>query len=283
MMPDLWGIAAIVTKFTLYLGVLTAAGTVMAALVFRLERTRGLALAFAALGLVAALIAFALRGASLTGDASGLTDPEMLALLWSTPVGTALMYRVTGLGLLAIGLFMGKFGRWVCALGGLMAIWSFDHIGHISGRNTALLDIALTLHLVAVALWIGILTPLKRLASRPATYAMAADVGHRFGRVASVAVPALIVMGGYMGYQLVGSFTALIGTAYGQALTIKVALVASLLVLAAVNKLRFIPELQIGNPVAAGHLAKTISVEWGVILAILGVTAILTSNLTLPT
>ncbi len=282
-MPDLWGLAAIATKFALYLGVLTAAGTAIAALMFRLDRTRGQALTFGVLGLFAAVLAFSLRGANLTGDASGMTDPEMLGLLWSTPVGTALMYRVAGLGLLIAGLFMGRVGPWVSVLGGMLAIWSFDHVGHISGRETALLDIALTFHLLAVALWIGILTPLKRLASQPATYAVAANVGHRFGLVAMVAVPALIAVGGYMGYQLVGSFTALITTGYGQVLIIKVVLVASLLGLAAANKLRFIPDLSTGNPAAASHLAKSISVEWFIILTVLGVTAVLTSNLTLPT
>ena len=282
-MPDLWGLAAIATKFALYLGVLTAAGTAIAALMFRLDRTRGQALTFGVLGLFAAVLAFSLRGANLTGDASGMTDPEMLGLLWSTPVGTALMYRVAGLGLLIAGLFMGRVGPWVSVLGGMLAIWSFDHVGHISGRETALLDIALTFHLLAVALWIGILTPLKRLASQPATYAVAANVGHRFGLVAMVAVPALIVVGGYMGYQLVGSLNALIGTGYGQALILKVVLVAALLGLAAANKLRFIPDLSTGNPAAASHLAKSISVEWFIILTVLGVTAVLTSNLTLPT
>lgn len=282
-MPDLWGLAAIGTKFALYLGVLTAAGIVIATLMFRLERTRGMALTFGVLGLFAAAMAFSLRGANLTGDASGMTDPEMLGLLWSTPVGTALLYRVAGLTLLIAGLFVGRFGLWVSVLGGVLAIWSFDHVGHVSGRDTMLLDIALIFHLLAVALWIGILTPLKRLASNPTRYADAADVGHRFGVVASVAVPALIILGGFMGYQLVGSFTALIGTGYGQALIIKVALVTSLLGLAAANKLRFIPDLREGNSTAASHLSKSISVEWFVILAVLGVTAVLTSNLTLPT
>lgn len=282
-MPDVWGLAAIITKFALYLGILTAAGTVMAALVFRLDRTRGVALTFGVLGLVAAVLVFSLRGANLTGDASGMIDPEMLGLLWGTSVGTALMYRLVGLGLFINGLFMGRLGHWASLLGGIMAIWSFDHVGHISSRDTTLLDLALTLHLVAVALWIGILTPLKRLASQPTTFAAAADVGHRFGRVATVTVPALIIVGGYMGYQLVGSFTALISTSYGQTLIIKVVLVAVLLGLAAVNKLRFIPELRSGSPTAASHLAKSISVEWFVVLFVLGVTAVLTSNLTLPT
>ena len=108
-------------------------------------------------------------------------------------------------------------------------------------------------------------------------------LGHRFGVVASVTVPVLIILGGYMGYQLVGSFAALTGTSYGQALIIKVLLVGLLLGLAAANKLRFVPALRIGDPVAARHLSKSISVEWLIILAVLGTTAVLTTHLTLPT
>jgi len=282
-MPDAFGLAAIVTKFALYLGVMTSAGTVMAMLMFRLERTRGLAMTFAVLGIVAAILAFSLRGANLTGDVSGLTDPEMLKLLWTTPVGTALLLRLVGLGLLIVGLFMGRVGTWVSVLGGVIAIWSFDQVGHVSGLETTLLDLALMLHLLAVALWIGVLTPLKRLASSSSTYASAADVGHRFGVVASATVPVLIIVGGYMGYQLVGSFTALVGTSYGQAMIIKVLLVGLLLGLAAANKLRFIPALRTGDSAVANHLSKSISVEWIVILAVLGMTAVLTTNLTLPT
>ncbi len=282
-MPDAFGLAAIVTKFALYLGVMTSAGTVMATLMFRLERTRGLAMTFAVLGIVAAILAFSLRGANLTGDVSGLTDPEMLKLLWTTPVGTALLLRLVGLSLLIAGLLMGRVGTWVSVLGGVIAIWSFDQVGHVSGLETTFLDLALMLHLLAVALWIGVLTPLKRLASSSSTYASAADIGHRFGVVASATVPVLIIMGGYMGYQLVGSLTALVDTSYGQAMIIKVLLVCLLLGLAAANKLRFIPALRTGDPAAANYLSKSITVEWIVILAVLGMTAVLTTNLTLPT
>ena len=281
-MPDTLGLAAIVTKFALYLGMMTAAGTVMATLMFRLDRTRGLAAAFAVLGLAATILAFSLRGANLTGDVSGMTDPEMLGLLWTTPVGTTLLLRLVGLGLLITGLFLGRAGTWVSALGGVVAIWSFDHVGHISSRDTVLLDIALMLHLLTIALWIGVLTPLKRLASSPDTFNMAANVGHRFGVVATATVPVLIIVGGYMGYQIVGSFTALVGTGYGQALIIKVLLIVALLGLAAANKLRFIPALRAGDSAAASHLSKSISVEWLFIIAVLGTTAVLTTHLTLP-
>ena len=281
-MPDLFVSAAIVTKFVLYLGVITAAGTVMATLVFRLDRTRGLAAIFAVLGLIATILGFSLRGANLTGDLSGMTDPMMLSLLWATPVGTALALRIVGLNLLLLGLFLGRAGAWVSVLGGIIALFSFTQIGHISGSEAALMDIALILHLLAVALWIGVLTPLYRLASSSTTYASAANVGHRFGVVASVTVPILIVVGAYMGYQLVGSFAALIETGYGQALIIKILLVSGLLGLAAVNKLRLIPALRLGDSVAASNLSKSIYVEWLVIVAILGVSAALTTNLTLP-
>ena len=281
-MPDAFGLAAIVAKFALYVGVMTAAGRLIATLVFGLDRARGPVAAFAVLGVVAALLVFSLRGANLTGDISGMTDPEMLGLLWTTPVGTALLLRLMGLCLLIAGLFIGRAGVWVSVLGGLVAIWSFDHVGHVSGRDTTLLDIALTLHLLAVALWIGVLSPLKRLASSTDTHASAADLGHRFGVVASGTVPVLIIVGGYMGYQLVGSFSALVGTGYGQALILKVLLVSALLLLAAANKLRFIPALRSGDPAAATHLSKSISIEWFVILAVLGMTAILTTTVTLP-
>ena len=283
VMPDIWGLAAIITKFALYLGVLTATGTVLAALMFRLNQFRGIALTFGGIALIATLVGFSLRGANLTGDASGLMDLEMLGLLWSTPVGTAIALRLFGLGVLIVGLFMARGGIVLSALGGVVAVWSFGHIGHISDRGSAVLDVALTLHLITVAIWIGILTPLQRLARKTATYAEAAKVGHRFGLVASFTVPALIVAGGYMSYTLVGSIAALIQTGYGQALVIKVLLVAVLLGLAAANKLRFMPRLKVGDASAAKHLTKSISIEWVVVVLVLAVTAVLTSNLTLPT
>ena len=281
-MPDLFGLAAIATKFALYLGVITATGTVMATLMFKLDRTRRLAAIFAVLGLFATILSFSLRGANLTGDLSGMTDPMTLSLLWTTPVGTALALRLIGLNLLLVGLFLVRIGAWVSVLGGIIALFSFTQIGHISSSESALMEVALILHLLAVALWIGVLTPLYRLASSSTRYASAADVGHQFGLVASVTVPVLIVVGGYMGYQLVGSFTALIETGYGQALIIKILLFSGLLGLAAANKLWFVPALRLGNPVAASHLSKSIYVEWLFILAVLGVTAVLTTNLTLP-
>ncbi len=282
-MPDGFGLAAIVVKFALYLGLLTASGTVLATLMFRLENTRSMTLLFAVIGAVATVLAFMLQGANLTGDIGGMVDPEMLALLWSTQIGSTLAFRLVGVGFLIGGLFTGRIGTWIAALGALSVIWSFMLVGHVAAVGSMILNLSLFLHLATAALWIGILTPLARLSSHPATFSKAADVGHRFGVLASVTVPVLIVVGGYMAYQIVGSVGALLGTQYGQALIVKVAIVGGLLLLAAVNKLRLVPALRAGDVAAARHLKKTITIEWAMIALVIGVTAILTTYLTLPT
>jgi putative copper resistance protein D len=281
-MPDLWGLASIATKFALYLGVLTSVGTVLAALMFKLTGYRRFSIGFAVVGMIATLLSFSLAGATLTGDASGMTDPEMLGLLWSTPVGTTVALRMAGLGLLVVGLFAGRVGLILSMIGGVLALWSFVNIGHIPDRGSLLLNLVLMFHLAAISIWIGVLSPLRAISLDAERVSDAADLGHRFGTMAAVFVPLLILAGGYMSYELVGSLSALISGGYGQALVLKVMFVAGLLGLAAANKLRFIPAMTTGDRAAAGRLAKSISFEWIVIVAVLLTTAVLTSVLTLP-
>jgi putative copper resistance protein D len=273
--------AAIATKFLLYLGVLTSVGSVFAALIFQVANVRLFAIMFALVGLIGALLGFSLNGAALTGDASGMTDPEMLGLLWSTPVGTALTYRLLGLALVIFGLAFGGAGLWISALGGGLALWSFVTIGHIPDRDMIWLNILLLIHLTAIALWIGILTPLQRLANHGSA-SETGDLGHRFGRAATIFVPLLILAGLAMSYVLTGSMAAIFGTEYGRALILKALLVAALLGLAAMNKLRFVPNLMAGDAEAAQHLSRSISFEWVAVIGTLLTTAVLTSVLTVP-
>ena len=281
-LPDVLGLAAIATKFALYLGVLISSGTVFTSLAFRLDAYRGHSTSLAILGLCAALFSFLLLSANLTGDVSGFLDRELLLLLWSTPAGTTLAYQITGMGLLVCGLFLGQPGRWISAFGGLIAIWSFSSIGHIVGQDRLLLKITLATHLTAIAFWLGVLKPLTKLSSTAQTWPTAANLGHRFGLVAIILVPLLLAAGVYMSFILVGSLNALVNTSYGQTLILKSTLVSLLLALAAANKFKFIPALRQGNPQAAEKLIRSINAEWVIIFAILGVTAILTSSLTLP-
>lgn len=281
-MPDILGIAAIIAKFAMYLGVLTAAGTAFTTVIFQVTRTRALCIGYSCFGIMAAVLGFLLQGANLTGDISGMMNPAMLGLLWETGAGSVLVFVVGGLCLLIVGAWIGTVGFWLASAGGCLAIWSFVQVGHVSGIGAVFPAMALVLHLVAVAFWVGVLTPLIRLASDTCTWPEAAALARRFGRIASITVPLLIVMGGYLAYMLVGSPGALIGTGYGRALLLKIVLLAGLLGFAAANKLRFVPGLLAGHPVAANHLVKSIRAEWVLIVAILAVTAVLTTGLRLP-
>ncbi len=133
-----------------------------------------------------------------------------------------------------------------------------------------------------MALWIGVLSPLRRLASDTSKISNAADLGHRFGIIAAVVVPLLVLAGAFHAWILAGSVSNMFFTPYGQILLVKIVLVAVLLSLAAANKLRFVPGMNAGDPDAARHLSRSISVEWVAVIAILSATSILTSVLSVP-
>lgn len=287
-MPDIWGIAAILAKLLLYIGVAGSVGLVIiraafADLVSSLsDRIRVQVALLAGVALAASVLGFMLRGAALMGGADGMTDPEMLGLLWQTPVGDVLIYRVAGAALIIIGVFIPLVGQWIALAGGLIALWSFAQIGHVPELETTGVRVLLFLHLLGIAFWIGVLGPLRALSRRPEHIASAATLGHRFGQAAGVVVPLLVLAGLLMAWLLLGDLRALVTTGYGQALLIKVVLVATLLTLAAANKLLFVPATQAGDDKAARHLARSIEIEIAVILVVLAATATLTSVLTLP-
>ena len=287
-MPDISGIAAILSKLMLYVGIAGSVGLVIIRAAFSdlvsplSDKMQVQAAILAALALAASVLGFMLRGAALTGGADGMTDPEMLGLLWQTPVGDVLVYRVVGAALIIIGVFTSLVGQWISLAGGLIALWSFAQIGHVPELETTSVRLLLLLHLLGIAFWIGVLGPLRTLSRQPEQLARAAALGHRFGQAAAVIVPVLILAGLLMAWLLLGDLQALVTTGYGQTLLIKLVLVGALLTLAAANKLRFIPAMQAGDDKAARHLARSIEIETAVILVVLAVTATLTSVLTLP-
>lgn len=287
-MPDVWSVAAIAAKFLMYLGILGSIGLVLARIVFG-QATAGLwdgisrqAFALALLGLLASGLDFALKGAVLTGDAAGMTDPQMLGLLWRTPAGTAVVYRGTGLLLLLAGLPVPGIGVWISAAGGVLTLWSFSRIGHVPEAGPFWLEMLLLLHLMGIAFWIGALFPLRRLAGEPGSLSEAAMLGHRFGQIAVVVVPVLLIAGIVMAWYLLGELSALITTGYGLTLLAKIVVVLVLLGAATVNKLRFVPAMRNGDRFAAALLRRSIAIEWTAVYIILLITAALTSVPDLP-
>ncbi|MEP4803524.1 MAG: CopD family protein [Hyphomicrobiales bacterium] len=287
-MPDIWGIASVFAKLGLYISFAGSTGLIIVSCVYsgfvapihRMMKRQATALA--CLALASTVVGFMLRGAALTGGVDGMIDQEMLGLLWQTSVGDVVVYRVIGAVMILVGLSIPHFGLWIALLGGTVALWSFAQIGHVPELESVGVQLLLLLHLLCVAFWVGIFSPLRSMALMPEHLTDAAELGHRFGQTAALVVPALIGVGLWMAWSLVGSLQGLLFTSYGQALLFKVFLVGLLLILAAANKLRFVPAMQNGERKAAQHLARSIEVEAIIVLFVLATTATLTSVLTLP-
>lgn len=272
----------------MYFGFLTSGGLVLIRIAFSsdvapvLPYLRRMALYCAAVALIASILSFALRGAALTGDATGLTDTEMLGMMWQTPVGTALLFRLGGAVLILTGLLLGGIGWILAGAGALIALWSFVAIGHVSVETAIWPKIVLMGHLLAVAFWIGILHPLKRLADIPEQVEAAGRLGHRFGQAAMFVVPGLILVGLLLGWLLVGDWSNLWGTNYGLTLVAKLCAVSVVLCLGAWNKQRNVPNLIAKKPSAAAHLSRVLALDWFVFALVLTITAWLTTSVAVP-
>ena len=120
------------------------------------------------------------------------------------------------------------------------------------------------LHFMGAAVWIGglaalvVALPIARQAHETIGERVLARAVGRFSNVALPAVAVLALTGAFQAWVQVGSFEALVQTAYGQSLTVKIGLTALMLACAAVNLVVLRPRLG-GlslNPTASTAVAR---------------------------
>ena len=121
-------------------------------------------------------------------------------------------------------------------------------VGHTRAVSPELLAIgADTLHLVAGSVWLGGLAglalTLPALSSRGAA---AAEVLARFSTVAAGILAALVATGSLLVWRILGSWTALVDTSYGQLVLAKIAIVLAALAIAACEQV-------VAPPGSSGH------------------------------
>ena len=189
-----------------------------------------------------------------------LDSTRILAVLVDTRYGTVWLARTALLLLLATLMGLAderdERDRLALRLQGLVLSAASLGLAATSGHAAATEDGALTaaldaVHLLAAGIWAGGLVPLLvclAWASRLPDSAPAAIAVARFSRIGLAAVSALAVTGAFASWQQVGGAAALIGTAYGRWLLVKLLLLAALLSLAARNLLVWRPRLEAGGP-----------------------------------
>jgi putative copper resistance protein D len=275
-------VLSVVLQALSFILLLQAAGVALFIALFgrRLASTRdevrrlGRAAALAAMVLVAAH--YALEAARMAGELSGMWDPTLQGMVWHSPNRAALMCRLAGLLLIAIGLQVASPRSTIVAVGGaVLAMAAFTLTGHISvDAHRGALTALLMLHLLVVAFWFGALWPLY-LASLRETPARAADITEGFTAVATWLVPVILLAGIAMAVLLLPNISAL-GEPYGKLLIAKVVGFAVLMGLAAANKWRLGPAL-VHGPVQGGRFRRSVAAEYVLIAAVLTITAVMTS------
>ncbi|MBB5041520.1 copper resistance D family protein [Shinella fusca] len=144
--------------------------------------------------------------------------------------------------------------------------------GHASAASPQwMMRPAVFLHALAIAVWMGALAPLGLALrkSRPG----AIEALRRFSRIIPVIVAILILAGIVLAAVQVQEPAALVSTAYGQVFLIKLALLAGLFLLAALNRWFLTAPVEAGDPSATRRLVRSIVVETLVVLLMFGVAA----------
>lgn len=285
---DIWLIGAVLAKLLLYTGTFTATGSMLFLLISdpRDKAVRKALLWWAGLGALLALAFTGLRlglqaGQLLDDGISGMIDPDMLTLVSESPLGHASLLRSLGIVILLSGVLWAAI-RFICGLlGAALMVLSFAFVGHAT-TDMNLLGILIVFHLLAVSYWFGALMPLYRLSGDERTRQEAGILAERFGRQATFVIPVLIIAGGIFAVLMLGSVQAVFASSYGLTLVAKLCVVGILLMLGAINKLRFVPALVAGHVTGARHLRTSIRWEAALFIAVFTATAILTSAVNLP-
>jgi copper transport protein len=263
------------------------------------RENRRVALFALGLTLIAAVAGLTLQAANAAGTSvAGVFGGPIVSVALGTRYGVLWWVRI-GL-ILAVGalLLLPESPRPPAFVGPLAAgIGSAALLAHaLASHGAAASGSALapvvtdTLHLVALTFWVGglihlavALRILARAEPRSQATAVVAALIPRFSTIAAGAVIALALTGLYQSWLLVGSLPALLGTAYGRVLLLKLVLVAILLAPAAINLLLLRPRLAravehgADGSATVRALRRTVATELAVAIVVLSVVGALTN------
>jgi putative copper resistance protein D len=279
-----WDAAAVIAKAITYAATLAAAGGIFflsySHALIREEdgvRLRRFLRALAVIAVAAGAVRILATAASMTGAASGLYDLGLARMILGVGEGRANLVRLLGLIAAIAGLRRHAPPSVIALLGAAAAATSFAWVGHVPALAGAKWPIlVLAVHLLSVAFWLGALWPLLSIA-RNAEAARVAAAAARFGAAAVWVVGVLLSAGACLLGVLLRDVTELWTQDYGRLVLGKMLLVACVLALAAVNRLRLTPRLFAYDAGALKALKISIGAEIAVAGGILLVTAALTT------
>ncbi len=211
----------------------------------------------------------------------GVTDAAFGAQLWSF-VGQIDLGRAYGLMVLAavVTSVAVTFARtpteaaWA-AVPVIYGIGVQATTGHAAGAADHHLAVtSMFLHLVASAVWLGVLVALA--AARRQIGADAKLAVARVSRIALWAAVAIVASGAANAWLRVGSVTDLATTTYGRLLALKLLLMAGAIALAAWHRRRTLPRLTAAD--VRARFWRVLSVDVGLLVGVVAIAAVLSRN-----
>ncbi len=273
MTIGIWDAAVVTAKAATYAATLAASGGaffliyshalldgICAGRIRRLIRVLVFLAAFAGGAMILA------AAASMSGDAGGLADVGLARMILQAGEGRASLVRLIGLILIGGSLTTRRSPAAMTLLGSVAAATSFAWVGHVHAlsalRGVWLPALAIVVHLLGVAFWLGALIPLLMVA--------------RDADMSRIAATVLAAGGGLL-CLLLGDVSELWTDDYGRLALTKVLLVSGLLALAALNHLRLTPRLFAYDTGALRALKRSILAELALAGCVLVVTAAMTT------
>ncbi|MER9488326.1 copper resistance CopC/CopD family protein [Mesorhizobium sp. M0220] len=263
-------------KIFLYIGLFFGVGGAFALAWLAQGGRSGQRLIVAAIlcGLAAAPLSLGLQGLDALGaPLARLAQP----VIWQTGLGTSFGWTVLialmafGLGLLS--LVVPPTDAKPLALAGLAGVGAaLAASGHASAAEPQWLTRPMVfLHGTGIAVWAGALAPLGLALKRQP--AKAGPLLRRFSRAILFVVAVLAAAGIVLAVIQVQTPSALVHTAYGRLLLLKLVLLVFLFTLAAVNRFKLTASAEAGNTEVQRRLARSIAIELLIVVAIFGVGA----------
>lgn len=230
----------------------------------------------------------------MAGAVEAAWNRKALLAVIATPYGQAWLVRTTSLSCIAILLLRRRGWAWEQTLALMLAgiaLGSLAWGGHALTLQGTARSIHLSsdvIHLLAAGGWVGALAVLCVMIAGAAKSGsadetrMAARALAGFSSAGTVIVATLVISGTVNGWMIVGidNVSSVMATPYGQLMIAKIVLFAIMLGLAAVNRFRLTPELELAlahgqHDRALRHLRKSVVLELGLALSILGLVAVL--------
>ncbi len=285
---DFWLISLIFIKFALYVSSFANVGFVLFSNIMWVQNSKLLAwiscwtFRSLLLSLTMTFLQFGFQVGQLAGSGFyGFLEFEIALLLLKGSVGLAFFLKLLAVLLIFVSFHHLFFKKYFAFSGAFIMALSFVAIGHATHAAVLLVPV-LGLHILIVCFWFGALGPLYYILSQEDVRDEALRLLESFSEKAFYSVIVLLGLGIVAAFILLGSFEALFFSNYGLVIIGKIAFVIALLLLAFLNKYRFLPEFKKGSERAEISLQKSIVLESCLFIMIFAIVAFLTSAVNLP-